>query len=83
VSHHDDAYTSEGDHSPTAAEKLADIELLVRRHNNPGVNVGAHRLASQILAIIEGLHRCEECGAASANGRLLCDCHEPEKACLH
>lgn len=37
----------------TPAEKLALIEALCRAHNNPSVNVGAHRLASQILAIIE------------------------------
>lgn len=36
----------------TLAEKLAQIESLACRHNHPGVNVGAHRLAQQVLAII-------------------------------
>lgn len=30
-----------------------EIAALCRRHNHPGVNVGAHALASEVLAIIE------------------------------
>lgn len=29
------------------------IETVARKHNNPGVNIGAHTLANQIVAIIE------------------------------
>lgn len=35
------------------AEKLAAIEALCRRYNNPSVNVGAHTLAAKVLKIIE------------------------------
>lgn len=35
------------------ATKLHCIELLCRKNNHPGVNVGAHALANQVLAIIE------------------------------
>ena len=28
------------------------IEILCRRHNNPGVNIGAHKLADEVLKII-------------------------------
>lgn len=65
--HHDDAYTSEGDYMTTTSDKqkLAEIVLLARRHNNPGVNHGAHRLAAQILAIAEGTPRCDDCGAVA------------------
>ena len=30
-----------------------EIAALCRRHNHPGVNVGAHALANEVLAIIE------------------------------
>lgn len=35
-----------------ANEALHQIEMLALRHNNCGVNVGAHTLAGKVLAII-------------------------------
>jgi len=35
-----------------ANEAIHQIEMLALRHNNCGVNVGAHTLASKVLAII-------------------------------
>lgn len=35
-----------------ANEALHQIEMLALRHNNCGVNVGAHQLAAKVLAII-------------------------------
>lgn len=35
------------------ARKIAAIFSLCQRHNHPGVNVGSHALASEVLAIIE------------------------------
>lgn len=37
----------------TPEEKLAAIEALCRRHNNPSVVTSTHQLASKIIAIIE------------------------------
>ncbi len=70
---HDDAHTSQPV-TNNHRSKLAQIELLARQHNNPGVNYGAHRLASQIVSIIEGRSRCIECGAASVSDQTVCDC---------
>lgn len=65
MSFHDDSNTSQPV-TNSDRSKLAQIELLARRHNSPAVNHEAHRLASLILAIIEGRERCSECGAGKA-----------------
>lgn len=38
----------------TPADKLAQIEALCRRYAHPGSNPGAHRLAVDVLWILEG-----------------------------
>jgi len=37
-----------------ASGKVYQIEQLVKKHSNPANNPGAHRLAVEVLAIIEG-----------------------------
>ena len=34
-------------------KKFTAIEMLARRHNHPGCNTGAHRLACQIVKILD------------------------------